>query len=60
MGSFKVALMIHLMRVYIMCTDRILMDSEKKETGRPSFIYKENANELEPAIINLQTTNKYT
>jgi len=43
-----------------MCTDRILMDSEKKETGRPSFIYKENANELEPAIINLQTTNKYT
>ena len=26
----------------------------EKKTGRPSFIYKENANELEPEIINLQ------
>ena len=31
MGSFKIALMVHLMRVYIMCTDRILMDTKKKD-----------------------------
>jgi hypothetical protein len=41
-------------RVYIICTDRILKDSEKK-IWRSSFMRKETASELEPPTIYLQT-----
>jgi len=39
MGPFKVALMVYLMRVYIMCTDRILMDSGKKKRPEGLLFY---------------------